>query len=214
VPVRKDHTGKRFGRLVALRYVGDYKYLCQCDCGNTATLLSINFTSGHTTSCGCRATENALKNCSRINADPNRPNNLAGFIAKVQNDPRQHPAYAHGMTATPEHRAYHGAIARCTNPHNKSFADYGGRGIEFRFKPYEEFFAELGPRPAGVDAKGNALYSLDRFPDNDGHYEPGNVRWATRVQQNSNQHKRKTAPKVRLQTDLTLFSSQQEEGRS
>lgn len=81
-----------------------------------------------------------------------------------------------------ERRIYAGAQRRCTDPHSPYYAS----GIEFRFKSFEEFFAELGPRPAGVDAKGKALFSVDRFPNPAGHYEVGNVRWATWSQQNSN----------------------------
>lgn len=61
---------------------------------------------------------------------------------------------------------------RCINKHHSSWKHYGGRGIEFRFSSFAEFFAELGPRPKGL--------TLDRI-DNDGHYEVGNVRWVTRT---------------------------------
>lgn len=187
MPKRKDYTGQRFNRLVALKYLGRYKYFCQCDCGNTAEVFSINFTSGHTTSCGCAAVENALKNCAQINADPDRSNNLAGFIAEVQADPTCHWAYDE-QTQTAEYRAYCGARRRCTDPTGKWWKDYGGRGIEFRFKTFEEFLAAVGPKP-----EPHHLYSIDRFPNNDGHYEPGNVRWATREEQNNNQRPRKRA---------------------
>jgi hypothetical protein len=75
-----------------------------------------------------------------------------------------------------------GAKQRCTNPNSGAFADYGGRGIEFRF-PSVRAFAEwvlhnIGPRPT-------ALHSLDRI-DNERHYEPGNLRWATRSEQARN----------------------------
>jgi len=51
--------------------------------------------------------------------------------------------------------------------------------------------AELGPRPPGMTGK-RATYTLDRFPNNDGHYEPGNVRWATVSEQAKNRRKRKS----------------------
>jgi hypothetical protein len=84
----------------------------------------------------------------------------------------------HGMARTVEYQSYAKAKYRCTNPDDLRWADYGGRGIKFKFKSFEEFFAELGLRPAGK--------SLDRFPNNDGHYEVGNVRWATAREQISN----------------------------
>ena len=77
----------------------------------------------------------------------------------------------------PERRAFYQARQRCTNRNNISWKNYGARGIEFRFKSFEEFWAELGPRPKGK--------SLDRI-FNAGHYEPGNVRWATPKQQRHN----------------------------
>ena len=89
------------------------------------------------------------------------------------------------MTDSPEYAAYHNAKARCRNPKVEFYPYYGGRGIEFRFNSFEEWFAELGPRPEGVDEDGKALYSVDRI-DPDGHYEVGNVRWATREQQRAN----------------------------
>lgn len=85
----------------------------------------------------------------------------------------------HGKSHTPEYHIYVGARYRCTNPKSEVWKDYGGRGIQFRFVSFEEFLAELGPRPSPE-------YSLDRI-NNDGHYEPGNVRWATASEQRNNQ---------------------------
>ena len=72
---------------------------------------------------------------------------------------------------------YSNAKQRCTNPKNKSYKDYGGRGIKFLFDSLQEFKEELGERPEG--------YTLDRI-DNDGNYEKGNVRWASRSVQMQN----------------------------
>jgi hypothetical protein len=81
---------------------------------------------------------------------------------------------------SPTHRSYRAAKARCTNPNNNRYYRYGGRGIKFRFKSFTEFLAELGIRPEGM--------SLDRI-NPDGHYEPGNVRWANVLQQRWNRSK-------------------------
>lgn len=80
--------------------------------------------------------------------------------------------------ANPERHTFSEAQRRCCNPKNKDFDRYGARGIKFRFTSFEQFFAELGPRPS-------PQHSVDRI-DNDGHYEPGNVRWATRSEQQRN----------------------------
>jgi hypothetical protein len=97
----------------------------------------------------------------------------------------------HGFTVNqkekkipPEYAAYTQARHRCTNPTYKHYENWGGRGILFKFNSFEEFFAELGKRPS-------ATHSLDR-KNNNGHYEPGNVRWATKKQQSNNRRKRRT----------------------
>lgn len=79
---------------------------------------------------------------------------------------------------SPEYKAYLGAKERCCNPNNRAAKNYSERGIEFRFNSFEEFLAE-------VDRKPSPKHSLDRI-DNDGHYEKGNVRWATRKEQANN----------------------------
>ncbi len=79
---------------------------------------------------------------------------------------------------TVESRAYQSARTRCSNPNDRKYHRYGGRGIEFRFTSFEEFFNEVGTRPSQD-------YTLDRI-DVNGHYEVGNVRWATQLEQNRN----------------------------
>jgi len=54
----------------------------------------------------------------------------------------------HGMVQSPEYQAYTHAKARCNNPKTHNYRWYGGRGIKFLFRSFEQFFAELGPRTA------------------------------------------------------------------
>jgi hypothetical protein len=84
----------------------------------------------------------------------------------------------HGSSFTSEYQAYSTAKCRCTNPQHKQYASYGGRGIEFKFDSFMDFYTHMGDKPS-------SRYSLDRI-DNDGHYEVGNVRWATRREQSGN----------------------------
>jgi hypothetical protein len=84
------------------------------------------------------------------------------------------------LDTLPEYSSYISAKMRCTNLNNDDFKQYGGRGIEFRFNSFEEFFAEAGHRPAGM--------TIDR-KDKNKHYEVGNVRWATAKVQNANRRK-------------------------
>ena len=79
-------------------------------------------------------------------------------------------------------------IQRCTNPKDRRYPRYGGRGIkvcERWLNSFEAFLEDLGPRPEGTTEGGRALFSIDR-KNNDGHYEPGNVRWATPDEQGAN----------------------------
>lgn len=85
----------------------------------------------------------------------------------------------------PEYGVWVSMIQRCTNPRRAKFKEYGARGItvcDRWLKSFSNFLDDVGPRPS-------PSHSLDRFPNNDGHYEPGNVRWATAQQQALNQRR-------------------------
>jgi hypothetical protein len=91
--------------------------------------------------------------------------------------------------ATTEYRIWEGIKNRCFRPGCKSYPNYGGRGITMcgQWLKFENFLAaiiaEIGRRPS-------ARHTIDRI-DNDGNYEPGNIRWATRHEQNLNTRKQK-----------------------
>lgn len=83
-----------------------------------------------------------------------------------------------------EYRAWYAMIDRCYNHKNKHFKNYGGRGIAVcaRWRQnYRAFLADVGRAPSRD-------HSLDRVRNNDG-YEPGNVRWATWIEQNNNKRR-------------------------
>lgn len=96
----------------------------------------------------------------------------------------------HGESHTPEHRAYWSMLDRTCNPRHHAWKNYGGRNIRtcwawLSIDGYQLFLANVGRRPS-------RQHSLDRWPNNDGNYEPGNVRWATKSEQNKNQRPRKS----------------------
>lgn len=159
----KDIAGQRFGRLLVVERVanteeGRTRWRCKCDCGGETLQPGKVLRKGLVVSCGCYHRE---------------------VVKRMGQATFKH---GHAVRETPEYRSLRGAIGRCHNPRSTAFAHYGGRGIivadEWR-KDFSLFLEHVGPRPAPG-------YTLDRI-DNDGNYEPGNVRWATKTEQSNNQ---------------------------
>jgi hypothetical protein len=92
----------------------------------------------------------------------------------------------HGGRYRPEYAVWQAMKDRCLNPNHAAYHNYGGRGIKICPEwqhSFAAFLRDVGPRPSPD-------LSIDRI-DNDGNYEPGNVRWATRSEQTRNQRPRK-----------------------
>lgn len=90
--------------------------------------------------------------------------------------------HGHGRKGfeSPTWISWQAMLARCRYLHRDKDRKHGARGIRVceRWQSYDLFLEDMGDRPAGM--------TLDRYPDNDGDYEPGNCRWATPVQQARN----------------------------
>jgi hypothetical protein len=168
MPAKIDLTGAQFGRLVVLAEAPAKRkrsgarvrcWLCRCACGTELEVRGTSLRSGHTASCGCLRAESKC-----------RPN-LA--------------ATRHGMVGTPTYESWAGMLSRCRYADRPENRWHGGSGVKVcpQWDPkhggsFENFFAVAGVRPEGT--------TLDRFPNKKGHYEPGNIRWATSEQQASN----------------------------
>lgn len=103
----------------------------------------------------------------------------------------RNPKWKGGVSKHPLHAIFTEMIGRCERPSHPRWESYGGRGITVCKEWRHDFWAfvrDVGPRPEGVGPTGRSLYSLDRI-DNDGNYEPGNVRWATQSEQSLNRRR-------------------------
>lgn len=172
----KNITGQRFGRLFALGPVGKRArggliWLCRCDCGKEVRVGQGSLANGTTRSCGC------LKN------DASRE--------RLRKKPINPPS--HGMATTPLYNIWKHILQRCLNPNSPQFYLYGARGIGVHSEWQHDFVAFHSHVTQLPDYK-RAGYSLDRI-NNNGDYEPGNVRWATSKQQLRN---------TRLNVNLTF----------
>jgi hypothetical protein len=103
----------------------------------------------------------------------------------------------HGLSHTRAYRSYCAAKQRCNNPNAQGYANWGGRGIEFRITSVEQLYAHLGERPEG--------HSLHRIK-NDAHYEIGNVCWATPREQANNRRSPKRKRRSAL-VDILRYKS-------
>lgn len=156
----KDIEGQRFGKLTVGAYLGRN--------ANGKPIWAVVCDCGSAKEiCGHDLTSGNTRSCGCALTEM--------LVARNQS------LKTHGMKDSPEWRAWHCMKCRCLNSRNAAFPRYGGRGITV-CKEWQEsfikFFSHVGPRPT-------PQHSLDRI-DNNGNYEPGNVRWATWLEQNNN----------------------------
>lgn len=157
VPSRyKFKPGDKVDRNTILQFVGHNKwesrlYLCKCECGEFTLKSAAQLRSGKSRSCGC----------------------LSAEISSVGNR-------VHGQRKESEYKCWVSMKQRCLNPKNRSFKDYGSRGIVIckRWMTFANFFRDMGRRP-------DRSFTLERN-DNALGYNPKNCRWATKRDQSLN----------------------------
>jgi hypothetical protein len=150
-------SGVRFGLWTVLGVVRGKGALrrvwCRCECGTERDVIASNLTRGISKGCGCTRAHKSKHGQSRRGAK------------------------------TPEYAAWKGMKSRC-KPEYKQAQDYYLRGIRVcdRWRLFENFFADMGPKP-------DPAFSLDRI-DNDGPYSPDNCRWTDYRTQRLNSRRR------------------------
>jgi len=148
--------GSIFGRLTVIEAERSSRLRCRCTCGREIQTRSHELVNGSRKSCGCFARQR-LGNHNRT----------------------------HGLSRTPEYRAWLHLRRRCFAPSDIDYRYYGGRGISVHPPwrvDFTAFLAHVGPRPPPG-------HTIDRI-DNEKDYEPGNVRWADSQTQARNRRDR------------------------
>ncbi len=197
--INKIKVGDVYGRVTVLKVLNLGEDLNstrrgmvigKCECGTIKEFRGSHLSSGGTKSCGCLMRESA------------RSLMMNGVLPK-------HIKHSDSIRKSPQHYLYHiwmGMKGRCYEPKNKRYDRYGARGIQI-YEPWindytafkEWVITNIGDRPKSISNKRGDGYSFDRI-NNDGNYEPGNLKWSTFKEQMNNRYHRETKsrnPKVR-----------------
>lgn len=157
MPKYKDLTNQTFNRLTVLKFAyiknGKTYWECKCRCGKVVVVRADSLQDETIKSCGC-----------------------------LRNEIRKSIFKKHGFCGTKIYKKWEDMEARCTNPNNKRFKDYGGRGIvicEEWLKDFMNFYNWAINNGYKEDL------TIDRI-DVNGNYEPSNCRWVTQKEQMRN----------------------------
>lgn len=165
--------GERFGRLTVVKtgetHNQESAAICVCDCGATRKVKVGHLRSGNTRSCGCRQRDAARRNLQGV---------------QLTSEQRSQVATRHGYYATPTWHSWMAMLNRVRGKSNKSDRRlYAHVSVHPGWDPqqggsFEQFLADVGERLPDT--------TLDRYPEREGDYVPGNVRWALPLQQQNN----------------------------
>lgn len=162
-----DLTGQRFGSWTVVTRGADAVY----SRGNFTRWLC---------RCDCGAVKNVrachLRGGHSLGCHDCRP---TGWY-----DQRTH-GHSSRLHTSPTYFSWMAMLQRCTNPRATAWKNYGGRGIKVceRWRSFDNFLADMGERPEGK--------TLDRWPNPDGGYEPGNCQWSTPKEQSAHRRPRR-----------------------
>jgi hypothetical protein len=159
-------TGQRFTRLAVIARAGSSKHGfslwdCICGCGTKVRTTAGELLNGGSKSCGCLRSDRSRERAFQ----------------------RAKHGHCKNRVETRTYRSWRAMIVRCTNPKQKNWEAYGGRGIAVceRWRGdrgFQNFLSDMGMRPEGQ--------TLERV-NVDGNYQPSNCRWATYSEQRRNQ---------------------------
>jgi hypothetical protein len=161
-------NGKRFGRLLVTDFSHTANYHqfwnCVCDCGKIKPVREDALIHGKTVSCGCVKREMDSKKMTELRT-------------------------THGLAHTPVYNKWCNLKARCTNPKNDQYHNYGGRGIKVcpewldKEHGFENFYRDMGEPPSDK-------HQIDR-KDNSGAYSGKNCHWVLSRVNNRNKRNNK-----------------------
>lgn len=154
-----DLTGKRFDRLLVLKRYPENnnqnkpQWVCRCDCGNETIVTGSCLRSGNTKSCGC-----------------------------LNHEKRLSVPYKHGKTHSKLYYIWTNMKGRCNNKNDKSYRNYGGRGIHVFTDWEDNFIAFYDWAITNGYEEGLSIERIDVNKD----YCPDNCKWVSVSEQANN----------------------------